>query len=189
MNQTVSDGMFLGHLPKQMLITDMFTEFSHEDHLSCPFASAYEQVRGMPFFKGRSTPLTLVYNDENDFVLAESTLKVVSDMTGYGIVKSSDEIGVKSILHAKVNADDYAEVCKVLSSLVKSDRSVLEITNFKNIEYLSFVALSTLIEQKLVDGVKVNGLAIVLQESRNEKINENEYARKLRSLTMTINEQ
>ncbi|QIR16513.1 hypothetical protein [Shewanella aestuarii] len=188
MNQS-TDGMLLGHLPKQMLISDMFTEFSQEDHLTCPFANAYEQVKGVPFFKGKSTPLTLVYNDDSNFEMAETTLTVVSNMTGYQIVTNPADVGPKTILHLRLNAGDYNATCMALASISASHRTVLEITNFNQIDALTYNALATLVELKMVNGVHVEGVTIVLQESRKDKVNENEYAQKLRSLTMTINEQ
>ncbi|MBO1897671.1 hypothetical protein HNW13_018190 [Shewanella sp. BF02_Schw] len=152
MSQSVSDGVFVGHLPKQLLISDMFTEFSFEDHLNCPFAQAYEQVKGVPFFKGAPTPMTLVYNENCGFQLPKDTLDFVSGLTGYHVTSNADSLDELSILHIKVDATDYSSVCAALENLTKSKRTVLEIINFKNIDHPAFVALDTLIDLKTVNG-------------------------------------
>lgn len=189
MSQLVSDGVFLGHLPKQLLISDMFTEFSFEDHLNCPFAQAYEQVKGVPFFKGTPTPITLVYNENCGFQLPKDTLNFVSEVTGYHVTSDVASLDALSILHIQVDANDYSSVCDALETLTRSKRTVLEVINFKNIEHPAFVALDTLIERKTVNGKPVTGVAVVLQESRGDKSGENHLAQKLRSKTITINEQ
>jgi len=189
MNQIVTDANFLGHLPKQLLISDMFTEFSREDSANCPFASAYEQVKGVPFFKGKSTPITFVYNDGETFSLASDTLQTVSDLTGYQIINKAESEEPKSILHVKADCGDHDDLYQALLALTKSERSLLEIVNFKNIDYVAYIALKTLIEQNLINGKLVDGVMVVLQEHRSDKAVENEFAQKLRALTITINQQ